>query len=118
VDRTVPLGLEWIWAHRLGGENIYFNRYCLTSYGMANVKSSYCTSHDERVADWRHKTESECRALLVEHEPWRKFMAPEGAWWWRVKRWIAERDGDAETIAAAKEYRRKARADLGLDPDE
>ena len=101
-DPTVRPGLDWMVSERLGGQQIFFDRYDVISYTMAHLKRENYSGHDPRQQPypWLHKSEAECRAMLDEPE-YRERIAPDGHWRWHVRRWIAERDGDVETLTAA-----------------
>jgi hypothetical protein len=114
-DPAVRPGIGSLVMERLGGQSVFFDRYSVLSYGMARLKAEHYANHRDRR--WRpphwHKSEAECREMLASSK-YRPYTYPEGAWWWHVRRWIAERDGEAQTIAAAKLWDNKTRALLGL----
>jgi hypothetical protein len=97
-DKAAP----WIDANtssRLGGQLIVLNRYSIMSNVVAYVKGDFITN-DRRVFKW---SQDRIREYL-ERDDVRKWREPGGWIWWRVEQALAERDGDAERIAAATKY--------------
>jgi hypothetical protein len=132
--------LDWMAGDCLGGAVVIFNRYRVSSYAMARLKTDNLNryrSNDKRttrlVSGWYRKarglpapakgkvwvethhnaTEADLRAQL-ESDRHRKLIAPNGAWWREVQIQIAERDGDAERVTQLKAEQEQSLANLAL----
>jgi hypothetical protein len=96
VARGDGLDFERRWGQ--GGELVFFNRYNVMSYGMSCLKPN------------RYHCDDELRARLKPGGRDHDAVAEGGAWWKRVRRWIAERDGDSELVAQMKAEEKAASA--------
>lgn len=89
---------SWLVGEGLGGRLVFFDCYNVMSYAMARLKVEGLYEPGDTRYAWK-KTEADMRAQLAEGGRKHRLIVKGGAWRRHVEGWIAERDGDHETVA-------------------
>ena len=104
-DKTAPWVDTYV-SDTLGNQLVAFNRYSVPSLAMAVIKGTWHTN-DRRSLFWlpsQWQRDERCRKQF-ERDDYRIRREPDGDIWWQVMEAVAERDGDAKTLAKAKAWR-------------
>ena len=97
----------------LGGQLVFFDPYNVMSYAMARLKSERpYFSNDKRRE--RQEDEAVLRKRLAPGGKEHRLVVEGGTYWRHVRKWIAERDGDEETVAKMDAESEKVLRALGL----
>jgi hypothetical protein len=89
----------WWQSEIRGVPHVLFDRYDVMSYATARLKGQ---GHNEQ----------EIHEILGKGGEYRKRVIRQGAWWWHVQHWKAERDGDKEMLAKAIAFNESVKARL------
>lgn len=111
---TPEYGISWFRGGGLGGRLVFFSKYSVLSYAMARLKGDGLYKPNDPRLCWS-RSEDELRAKLLDGGDSQRLVVEGGHWWRHVQQWIAERDGDTETVSRMEAENDRLLAALGAN---